>query len=185
MYGEYAIRKSLIEVIKQALADMDVKGYKVIARNQQTMTHAYDCVIVDKVSMRQNGFQSHRIVKGKDEHGNKKVVRRQDWIETWTRQISVAHRREVTDTVETLTGEDVANRLRVWLDSSEGAQVMREREDVPFAPFQVFDLRLRAYKDDSDINQIEAIFDFKINVVQFRDVEPTPIEGWDWEVHGI
>ena len=66
-----------------------------------------------------------------------------------------------------------------------GADVMRHREDVPFAPFQVFDLRLRPYKDDSDINQVEATFDFKMNVVQFRDTEPIAIEGWEAEVHGV
>lgn len=185
MYSEYQIRKSFIEVLNQALEDMNVSGYKVIARNQPTMTHEYDCVIVDKVSMRQEGWQSHRIVKGYDKDGKRIIVKRQDWLETWTWQISVTHRRSITDTVESLTGEDVANRLRVWLDSSMGADVMRHREDVPFAPFQVFDLRLRPYKDDSDINQVEATFDFKMNVVQFRDTEPKAIEGWDWEVHGI
>lgn len=185
MYTEYQIRKSFIEVIKKALFDMDVTGYVVIARNQQTMTHAYDCVIVDKIDMRQNGFQSHRILKGKDEQGNKIFLKRQDWLETWTWQISVAHRRNVNDTVESITGEDVANRLRVWLDSAEGAAYMRGKTDVPFAPFQVFDMKLRAYKDDSDINQIEATFDFKMNVVQYRDTEPKTIDGWEIEVHGV
>lgn len=185
MFSEYQIRKSFIAVLKQALSDMGVTGYVVIERNQQTMAHAYDCVIIDKTNMRQEGFQSHRILKGYDSEGNKLYLKRQDWIETWTWQISVAHRRSIEDKVDSLTGEDVANRLRVWLDSAEGANVMRTRADVPFAPFQVFDLRLRPYKDDSDISQVEAMFDFKMNVVQFRDTEPTKIEGWDWEVHGI
>lgn len=185
MYSEYQIRKSFIAVLNKALEDMDVSGYKVIARNQPTMTHDYDCVIVDKVSMRQEGWQSHRIVKGYDEGGKRIIVKRQEWLETWTWQISVTHRRSITDTVESLTGEDVANRLRVWLDSGMGADVMRHMEDVPFAPFQVFDMRLRPYKDDSDINQVESTFDFKMNVVQFRDTEPIAIEGWEAEVHGI
>ena len=185
MHSEYQIRKSFIEVIKQALSEMGVTGYTVIARHQQTMTHAYDCVIIDKIHMKQEGWQSNRIVKGVDEQGRKLVVFRQDWLETWTWQISVSHRRSVEDTVESLTGEDVANRLRVWFDSSRGAHIMRTREDVPFAPFQVFELKLRPYKDDSDINQIEAMFDFKMNVVQFRDTEPIPIEGWEAEVHGV
>lgn len=185
MYTEYKIRKSFIDVIKQALDEMGVIGYTVIERHQQTMTHDYDCVIIDKINMRQNGFQSHRIVKGYTEEGKPIYVKRQEWLETWTWQISVSHRRSVEDTVESITGEDVANRLRVWLNSAEGAHVMRTREDVPFAPFQTFDLRLRPYKDDSDINQIEAIFDFKMNLVQFRDTEPKTIDGWDWEVHGI
>ena len=185
MYSEYQIRKSFIAVLNQALADMDVTGYVVIARNQQTMAHAYDCVIVDKINMRQEGWQSHRIVKGYDTEGKKIIVKRQEWLETWTWQISVAHTRKIEETVESLTGEDVANRLRVWLCSGMGAEVMRSRQDVPFAPFQVFDLRIRPYKDDSDINQVEATFDFKMNVVQFRDTEPKAIEGWDWEVHGI
>ena len=185
MYTEYQIRASFIEVIKQALAEMDVTGYVVIARNQQTMTHEYDCVIIDKIDMRQNGFQSHRIVKGYNEEGKRLYVKRQDWLETWTWQISVAHRRNVNDTINSITGEDVANRLRVWLDSSDGAQVMRSKQKVPFAPFQVFDFRLRPYKSDSDISQVEATFYFKMNVVQFRDTEPKTIDGWEWEVHGI
>ena len=185
MYSEYQIRAAFIEVIKQALLEMDVSGYTVIARNQQTMTHAYDIVIIDKINMHQEGWQSHRILKGYDAEGRKIIVKRQDWLETWTWQISVAHRRSVNDTVNTLTGEDVANRLRVWLNSSVGADVMRNRKDVPFAPFQTFDLRLRPYKDDSDINQVEATFDFKMNVVQFRDTEPKPIEGWEVEIHGV
>lgn len=192
MYSEYQIRKSFIEVIKQALSEMDVPlaqndkpGYSVIARNQQTMTHAYDCVIIDKTYMRQNGFQAHRIVKGYDAEGRRVFFKRKEWLETWSWQISVAHRRQVNDTVESLTGEDVANRLRIWLNSSDGAAVMRSRKDVPFAPFQVFELKLRPYKDDSDISQIEAIFDFKMNVVQFKDTEPVFIDNWDWEVHGV
>ena len=185
MYTEYQIRASFIAVLKQALADMGVTGYVVIERNQQTMTHAYDCVIIDKTNMQQNGWQSNRIVVGKDEEGHKLVVKRQDWLETWTWQISVAHRRQVNDTIASMTGEDVANKLRVWLNSASGAAAMRHRTDVPFAPFQVFDLKLRPYKDDSDISQVEAIFDFKMNVVQFRDSEPRKIEGWDWEIHGV
>ena len=185
MYSEYQIRKAFIEILKQALSDMEVSGYVVIARNQQTMTHAYDCVIIDKIDMHQNGFQSHRIVKGYDEEGRRLIVKRQDWLETWTWQISVAHRRSVNDTVESLTGEDVANRLRVWLNSAKGAETMRRRRDITFAPFQTFGLRLHAYKDDSDINQIEATFDFKMNVVQFRDTKPIAIEAWEAEVHGI
>lgn len=185
MYSEYQIRASFIEVINQALEEMGVSGYTVIARNQQTMTHEYDCVIIDKINMRQNGFQSHRILKYCDKDGNRIYINRQDWLETWTWQISVAHRRSVDDTIESLTGEDVANRLRVWLDSADGADAMRSRTDVPFAPFQVFDLRLRPYKDDSDIFQVEAMFDFKMNVVQFRDTEPIKIEGWEWELHGV
>ena len=185
MYTEYQIRQSFIEVLKQALHDMQVSGYVVIARNQQTMTHDYDCVIVDKVNMHQNGVQSRRILKYTDESGVKHFLKRQDWIETWTWQISVSHRRQVNDTVNSITAEDVANRLRVWLDSIDGADVMRNKALVPFAPFQVFDLRLRPYKDDSQINQIEAMFDFKMNVVQFRDTPPTKVEGWDWDIHGV
>lgn len=185
MYTEYQIRKSFIDVIKQALAEMDVSGYVVLARHQQTMTHAYDCVLIDKVHMQQNAWQSHRIVKGYDKEGKKIIVRRQEWNETWTWQVSVAHRRSVEDTIESLTGEDVANRLRVWLCSSKGADVMRNRKDVPFAPFQVLDMKLRNYKDDSDINQVEAMFDFKMNIVQFRDTEPMGLEGWEWEMHGV
>ena len=185
MYTEYQIRAALIKVIKQALDEMDVSGYQVVQRHQQTITHEYDCVIVDKINLRQNGFQAHRIVKGKDSEGKDIVVKRWEWIETWTWQISVAHRRRVEDTIDTLTGEDVAQRLRVWLDSAEGAWQMRTRKDVPFAPFQTFDLRLRSYKSDSDINQVEATFDFKMNVLQVRDMKPIMIDGFDWEVHGI
>ena len=185
MYTEYQIRKSFIEVLKQALQDMGVTGYVVIARNQQTMTHEYDCVIIDKINAHQEGWQSHRIVKGYDKDGNKVIVKRQDWLETWTWQISVAHRRMVEDTVNSQTGEDVANKIRVWLDSAEGAHVMRTKTEVPFAPFQVFDLRLRPYKDDSDINQVEATFDFKMNLVQYRDTEPIKVDGWDYEIHGV
>ena len=185
MYTEYQIRAAFRATIKQALEDMDVSGYKVLERHQQTMTHEYDCVLIDKINMRQNGVQAHRIVKIVNAEGKNVIVKRQEWIETWTWQISVVHRRRVEDTIESLTGEDVANRLRTWLNSADGAAAMRSRTDVPFAPFQTFDLRLRPYKDDSDINQVEAMFDFKMNLVQFRDTEPRAIEGWEWEVHGI
>lgn len=185
MYSEYEIRASLIKAFKQALIDMQVPGYIVIAGNQQTMTHARDCVIIDKTYMRQHGWQSYRIMKIKQPDGSVLSFKRQDWIEEWTWQISVAHLRKVEDVKSTMTGEDVANRLRVWLNSADGAATMRSMPEVPFAPMQTFDVKLRSYKDDSDISQIEATFDFKMQVVQFRDTEPKKIEDWELEIHRI
>lgn len=185
MYKEYQIRASVIAAFKKALATMGVEGYVVIQRNQQTMTHEYDCVIIDKISMKQHGFQARRHMHGKDKDGKVVTFSRQEWIEEWTWQISVAHRRMIDDTIDSLTGEDVANRLRVWLNSAEGARTMRSMPIVPFAPMQTFNLKLRPYKDDSDINQVEAIFDFRMQVVQYRDTVPEWVTNWDWETHPI
>ena len=193
MYTDYHVQGAVVQTVKQALKDMGVEGFVVIPRNMPTMTTGgsngfnldRDNILVDILSHRRNGWQSHRYINEVQEDGSVLRVKREEWIETWTIQLSGVRRREITDSGDSVTGYDALSKVQVWLNSSVGGEYMRHREKVPFAPFWIFDVRRHAYKDDSHINQIEASLDFKINLVQFIDSKPIHITDFEVETHPI
>ena len=191
MFTEYQIRASFIKTLQQALSETEVSGYKVLARNPQVMTWDNNTVLVDKISAVRHGFQSTEYFNKVDwipetEKFKWRSMREAEvWLEEITYQVSIVHKRLVTDNLDTLTGEDVAKRLIMWLNTRKNAAKMRGRTDVPFAPVHVFQLRPQAYTDDSDIHQVDEQFDFKMIVVQFWDKKIDPVTALDWESHPI
>lgn len=193
MYRDYHVQGAVVQTVKKALADMGIEGFTVIPRNQPTMTAGgspgfnldRSNILVDILSHRRNGWQSHRYIT--EERGDGTVVRvkREEWLDTWTIQLSGVTQRNIDDTGNTVTAYDALSMVQIWLNSSEGAKYMRNREKVPFAPYWIFDVRRHAYRDDSHINQIEASLDFKINLVQFIDSDPIFITDWEVETHPI
>lgn len=189
MYADYEIQAALIQTLNKALKDMDVPGFTVIPRNMPTMTtggsNGFNLdrsnILIDPIHHQREGWQSHRYLKIPLEDGTVKQIKREEWLETWTWQLSATKRREIDEPGTTITAYDALSRIEVWLNSSVGGEYMRHRKTVPFAPFWVFHVKRRPYKDDSHINQIEATLDFKINLVQFLDSEPIHIT--DFEVH--
>ena len=193
MYRDYHVQGAVVQTVKKALADMGIEGFTVIPRNQPTMT-AGDSpgfnldrsnILVDILSHRRNGWQSHRYITEEREDGTVIRIKREEWLDTWTIQLSGVTQRNIDDTGNTVTAYDALSMVQIWMNSSEGAKYMRNREKVPFAPFWIFDVRRHAYKDDSHINQIEASLDFKINLVQFIDSDPIFITDWEVETHPI
>lgn len=180
MFSEYQIRASFIKALKQGLEEMEVPGYTVLARNPPNMTYDTDCVLIDKINMKRQGFQQNAY-----EWIDEKLLEKDEWIEEWTWQLSILHRRKVEDTIESMTGEDVGARLMMWLNSSRGARAMRGRTDVPFAPVFTSQLRNRAYQDDSEIYQIECSFDFRMIVLQVHAWDVKEITNWYWTTHPI
>lgn len=186
MYSEYQIKAAMIKVLEQALSDTEVSGYEVLARNVQTMTHDNDVVLVDKISTRRHGFQSHTYKKCRNNaDGELCFWKSEEWIEEIIFQISVCHKRRVSDTIDSMTGEDVLKRLQMWFNSHHGARSMRERKDVPIAPVHVFQARSQTYNDDSDNHQIDEQFDISVIVLQTWDTKPRTLDGWEVETHPI
>ena len=99
--------------------------------------------------------------------------------------MSVLRKRLVNDDGATRTGDDVAKMLVAWLNSSRGAAAMRSIEDCPFAPILAKEIRSRTYSDDSDIAQVEAMFDFRMSVVQTLDTPSADVKGLQVESYPI
>lgn len=194
MFAEYEIKDSLIAALEQALEETGVPtgegGWEVIARNPQVMTYGDKVILVDKVSLKRQGFQStvYGKVDVKDKNGKVigvKHVEREQWIEEIVWQVSAVRKRQVDDDVGTTTADDVLKKLVWWLNSRRGAAAMRGREDVPFAPVFTSATRSNVYEDDSDNKQIEESFDFKMIVLQVADLDSKVVDELDWETHPI
>lgn len=185
MYTEYQIRASVIKVLKQALSETETTGYVVMARNQQKMTNEEDVVLLDKLNTQRIGWQGRDYYTIEKEDESLELHKFEEWIERITFQVSVVHKRKVTDTIDSLTGEDVVKRLQMWLNSAHGASVMREMTPAPFAPFLISQTRSQPYTDESDIHQVDEQFDFGICVPQRWDEKQVDISDWEIETHPI
>lgn len=189
MFTEYQIRASFIKALEQALTETGIdineenpQHWEVMARNQPVMTFGDRTVLIDKISLKRQGFQ------GKAYHWFEELgefVEQEQWIEEITWQVSVIRKRLETDDIETITADDVAKKLVYWLNSSHGASAMRGRTDVPFAPVFTSATRTNVYEDDSDNHQAEEQFDFRMIVLQTADRKENKLEGIDWETHPI
>lgn len=180
MFTEYQIRAAFIDTIKEALEDLGIEGWKVQARNAQVITSGNKVILVDRLFTRRVGFQGRQYVKS--ETALKEI---EEWIEDITWQISVIRKRKVSDDINTVTGLDISKRLIGWLNSGRGADAMRGRSDVPFAPIFCRESSQKRYEDDSDINQYEASFDFRMEVLQILDFDSPVIKALDIETYPI
>lgn len=194
MFTEYEIKASLIGALEQALAETGIPtgegGWEVMARNQPMMTYGDKVVLVDKVSLKRQGFQSraYNTRDVKDKEGKVigvKHTEREQWIEEIVWQISTVRKRQTDDDVGTMTADDVLKSLVWWLNSRKGAAAMRGRKDCPFAPVFTSATRSQVYEDDSDNKQVEESFDFKMIVLQVADMDSKIVEELDWETHPI
>ena len=200
MFTNLHLRAALIQTIQQALAEIKIGGWKVMARNPQVMANADKVILVDYLFSRRNGFQGRDVIVKPREgviktvtetpdgwHINidpkRTVIGQEQWVETVAWQISVFRKRLVNDSVDTITGDDVAKSLTAWLNSRHGAKVMRERQTTPFAPIYAKEVRSKPYTDDSDIHQMEAAIDFHMSVVQTFDLQSADVTGL--EIHDI
>lgn len=200
MFTNLQLRAALIQTIQQALAELHIENWKVMARNPQVMANADRVILVDYLFSRRNGFQgrdvimkpSQEVIKTVTElpdgwhidiDPKRTVIGQEQWVEIVAWQISVFRKRLVNDNISTILGDDVAKSLAAWLNSRRGAKVMRERQDTPFAPIFAKEIRSKPYTDDSDIHQMEAALDFQMSVVQTLDLASAEVT--DVEVHDV
>lgn len=183
MYTEYQTRASLIKTLNLALEESKVTGFKVMARNPQLMAHADRVVLLDRLYVRRIGWQSHEYLRPKPESV---LLRKAEvWLEEVAWQISVLRKRQVSDSIDTMTGSDVVNYLVAWFNSHHGAAAMRGRTDVPMAPVLCKQVRLQTYSDDSDIHQVEGAIDLKAIIVQSLADDVPDVKSWEVETYPI
>lgn len=182
MFKEYQIRAAMLGVLRQALEETLISGYKVVARNPQVMTGGDKLVLLDRIHTRRCGFQGREYVGLLPDQSFKQ---REVWIDEIYWQVSIIRKRQVSDGVNTETGDDVAKSLVWWLNSSRGAEQMRKREDVPMAPVFCKESRMRPYGDDGDIHQYESSFDFRCQVLQIGEFPVDEIKAVEAETYPI
>lgn len=185
MFTEYQVRAALLKTLELALSEMKVSGFEVKTRNPQVMANADRVVLLDRLYTRRNGFQSREYAPSVRGVPSSPLNEVEVWCEEIGWQISVLRRRDVTDDINTFTGNDVAKAIVAWFNSGKGAEAMRNRTDVPMAPIFCRESRVRPYSDNSDIHQMEATADLRTIVLQTLGNEVPDIKAWEAETHPI
>lgn len=160
MRGEYEVFKILRDCCIEGLKVFGIsEGLDVRRFAQANFNHGDKLVLLNFIRTTRVGWQSAKYPNTSEEYGSQKY-RQDEWIEEQTYQISTIKRMLKTDSVETLSAEDMATCLISWFNG-RGIEWLRERG---LSNYLIDPNSIMVYNDDSDLYQRRPVFELTIIV---------------------
>ena len=151
----------LIEQINQVLSDNNITGWTVLRNYQPSIQGLKDKgIYLYKISKRRIGTQG--TILETDSQGNLENI--DHWFEEILFQVSAFCKRDVnTETVDTVTSEDVLEIIQAFVNSSSKVLPWKERG---YEVIKSTNTRLMDFETDSGLNEKMPQFDFLLCVEQ-------------------
>lgn len=158
--GEYKVFKILHDEVVTALSEFGITGVDVRRFAQANFTTGDKLVLIHLVATERVGWQAFKYGTERSQSGENKFMRSDEWIEQQSWQFSFLKKMMRSDTIDTITADDICNRILAWFNGIGNLNIrLKGIANLPIDPTSVM-----VYNDDSDLYQRRPVFTMEVQV---------------------